>query len=111
MPAGTELFTLTDGCEGDRDGSLDKDGVKGVEKGWAADVDVAEGGPSWVCRSGPRGEVDGGGFSEEERCVGVVERRRVGVRWWGGYDGEERGKQRQRIRNDILKNSEGGLRG
>ena len=52
VPAGTELFNLADkgvmGCCGGSEGVID------AVKGWAADVEVAAGGPSWLLDAGPQ---------------------------------------------------------
>ena len=60
MPAGVPLLAGADDCvlEGvvlrdeDMVGVFEGDGVKGVEKGWAAEVDVAGGGFSGLWREG-----------------------------------------------------------
>ena len=47
VPAGTELLICL--CRADVEtGNGGTVGEKGVENGWAADVDVAAGGSSWV---------------------------------------------------------------
>ena len=68
VPAGMELFTLFGFSAGGVWGA----GVKGVEKGCAADVEVAAGEPSWLPDGGPRGEL-----TSWTLAGGVVERRRL----------------------------------
>ena len=84
VPALTELFILTgEGVMGFCGGS---EGVIDAVKGWAADVDAAAGGPSWLPDAGPRdagmGSVSRGRDVVRNRPCRDCEERKRNTHLW-----------------------------
>ena len=102
VPPGTELLGCASSAESFGE-TASACGVNGVEKGCAAEADVAAGGPSWVADGGPRGAVVAIVKGEIEGEVAAErERRRDGGQQEKEWGRRRKGLIRERQRTQIM---------